>query len=60
MTPRYRGVLLCATGGRWLLRRVGRAGLGFARTVLGGASARTTFRALDAPAASLVGADAWG
>jgi hypothetical protein len=53
-------VLLRATGARWLLRRVGRAGFGFARTVLGGASARMTFRALGAPAASLVGAEASG
>ena len=60
MTPRYRGVLLRATRARWLLRRVGRAVLGFARMVVSGASARTTFRALGAPAASLAGADAWG
>jgi hypothetical protein len=53
-------VLLRVTGARWLLWRVGRAGFGFARTVLGGANARTTFRALGAPVASLVGADASG
>jgi hypothetical protein len=59
-TLRERGVLLRTTGERCVLRRVGRAGLGFARMVLGGASARTTFRALGAAAASLVGVERRG